>query len=328
MDKVKISIIVPVYNVEKYLEECVESILNQTFQNFELILIDDGSTDTSGKKCDRLATEHSKIKVIHKKNGGLSSARNCGIEIAIGEYLMFIDSDDFLLNNKCLMKISQYLNDCDVLQYKMKYFYEKHNKYIELKDIYDITKLDKYSDKINKLVCDGCLSISACDKIVLRKFILENKLFFEEGLISEDVHWSLELYTKEPKIKIINVPIYSYRQQRKDSITSDQNNAKRIESQIRIIEYWYNYNYRNEELRNAYYNYLAYLYLILVTSYSKNYDSKMYNAKIKEYKLLLNYDQHYKVQKAKKLMRIIGYTLTIKILIVYKKLYKKGIIKI
>ncbi len=205
MDKVKISIIVPVYNVEKYLEECVESILNQTFQNFELILIDDGSTDTSGKKCDRLATEHSKIKVIHKKNGGLSSARNCGIEIAIGEYLMFIDSDDFLLNNKCLMKISQYLNDCDVLQYKMKYFYEKHNKYIELKDIYDITKLDKYSDKINKLVCDGCLSISACDKIVLRKFILENKLFFEEGLISEDVHWSLELYTKEPKIKISNI---------------------------------------------------------------------------------------------------------------------------
>lgn len=69
MDKVKISIIVPVYNVEKYLEECVESILNQTFQNFELILIDDGSTDTSGKKCDRLATEHSKIKVIHKKMG-------------------------------------------------------------------------------------------------------------------------------------------------------------------------------------------------------------------------------------------------------------------
>ena len=90
----EISIIVPVYNVEKYLENCIESILNQTFKDFELILVDDGSTDNSGKICDIYEKKDSRIKVIHKNNGGLSSARNAGLDIACGKYVGFIDSDD------------------------------------------------------------------------------------------------------------------------------------------------------------------------------------------------------------------------------------------
>ena len=92
----KISVIVPVYNVEKYLRKCIESILNQTFREFELILVDDGSTDSSGKICDEYALKDSRIKVIHKENGGASSARNAGLDVAKGEYIGFVDSDDWI----------------------------------------------------------------------------------------------------------------------------------------------------------------------------------------------------------------------------------------
>ncbi|EMF0473665.1 glycosyltransferase family 2 protein, partial [Enterococcus faecium] len=88
----RISIIVPVYNVEKYLKKCVDSILGQTFTDFELLLIDDGSTDNSGSICDELAKTDNRIKVIHKENGGLSDARNIGIEVAKGDFIGFIDS--------------------------------------------------------------------------------------------------------------------------------------------------------------------------------------------------------------------------------------------
>lgn len=91
-----ISLIVPVYNVEKYLDKCLETITNQTYSNMEIILIDDGSTDLSGKKCDEWEKKDSRVRVIHKKNGGLSSARNAGIDVAKGKYISFIDSDDYI----------------------------------------------------------------------------------------------------------------------------------------------------------------------------------------------------------------------------------------
>ncbi len=91
-----ISIIVPVYNVEQYLEKCVKSIIRQTYKNIEIILIDDGATDSSGKICDKLKLKDNRIKVIHKENGGLSDARNAGLKVAKGEYIGFVDSDDYI----------------------------------------------------------------------------------------------------------------------------------------------------------------------------------------------------------------------------------------
>ena len=91
-----VSIIVPVYNVEKYLERCLDSLINQTLKDIEIILVDDGSTDDSGNICDKYAKKDKRIKVIHKENGGLSDARNIGLSIANGRYLQFVDSDDFI----------------------------------------------------------------------------------------------------------------------------------------------------------------------------------------------------------------------------------------
>ena len=94
-----ISVIVPVYNTEKYLDECIQSILNQSFTNFELLLIDDGSTDRSGAICDQYAAKDERVRVFHKENGGVSSARNVGLDEAKGEWIAFVDSDDYLLSN-------------------------------------------------------------------------------------------------------------------------------------------------------------------------------------------------------------------------------------
>lgn len=91
-----ISLIVPIYNVEKYLDKCIDTIINQTYSNIEIILVDDGSTDASGEICDKWKKKDNRITVIHKLNGGLSSARNAGIDIATGKYIGFIDSDDYI----------------------------------------------------------------------------------------------------------------------------------------------------------------------------------------------------------------------------------------
>ena len=96
-----ISIIIPVYNSEKFLHKCVNSVLHQTFQNWELILVDDGSSDSSGRICDIFAQDNPKVRTIHKENGGVSSARNAGLDVAIGEYIMFVDSDDWLEPELC-----------------------------------------------------------------------------------------------------------------------------------------------------------------------------------------------------------------------------------
>lgn len=107
----KLSIIVPVYKVEKYLDRCVQSILGQTFEDFELILVDDGSPDSCGKMCEDWAGKDSRIKVIHKKNGGLSDARNAGLDIAQGEYIGFVDSDDYIKPDMYEILVSN-LEDC------------------------------------------------------------------------------------------------------------------------------------------------------------------------------------------------------------------------
>ena len=93
---VKVSVIVPVYNVEKYLDRCLDSIINQTLNEIEIILVDDGSTDSSGEKCDEYKKKDLRIKVIHKKNKGLGYARNSGLEVATGKYIAFVDSDDYI----------------------------------------------------------------------------------------------------------------------------------------------------------------------------------------------------------------------------------------
>lgn len=135
-----VSVIVPVYNAEKYLSRCVDSILSQTMTDFELLLIDDGSQDESGRICDEYAEENARVKVVHKTNGGVSSARNLGIDHAKGKYIIFIDSDDYWLSPNCLETLTSIMEKfgCDCVRCEYKGVDERGNIIVEPKEKHEL----------------------------------------------------------------------------------------------------------------------------------------------------------------------------------------------
>jgi glycosyltransferase involved in cell wall biosynthesis len=205
-----ISIIVPVYNVEKYINRCIDSILNQTFYNFELILIDDGSTDKSGKICDDYAKQDKRIKVIHIKNGGVSNARNTGIILAQGDYLMFCDSDDYVERNWCSLHYEAITPGRRILPVSgIRFIYNigKPKKEI-IKSFPEILILDKsmYFETYKK-----GLSGSLCCKIYNRKIIEEKSLFFDERVNrAEDLLFNLSYMSHMESFITIPTITYNY----------------------------------------------------------------------------------------------------------------------
>lgn len=210
-----ISVIVPVYNVEKYLQDCVESIINQTYKNLEIILVDDGATDTSGKLCDEFAIKDNRIKVIHKTNGGLSDARNAGLDVARGEYISFIDSDDWIapdMYEKMMAAISEYEVDlCCAGRY----------------DVYDGTKFEGLCPRENgkitssdflkrMLIAEEC-DVSVWDKLFKKE--LFDGIRFPFGEINEDAAVIHLVVDRARFVGIITDRVYNYRH-RAGSITT------------------------------------------------------------------------------------------------------------
>lgn len=182
----KVSVIIPVYNVEKYIERCVDSVLNQTFQDYEVLLIDDGSTDNSGKICDKYSLKDSRIKVFHKENGGVSSARNLGIDSAKGEWICFIDGDDWVkenylrvfFKNKVSLETIIYQGIMIENQWDNKthtYFSYDTNKF----KINNSTKVIK-----SKILLDGCPYCKLFNASIIRN----NNIKFNERLSMHEDH--------------------------------------------------------------------------------------------------------------------------------------------
>lgn len=320
-----LSIIVPVYNVENYLTQCVESILTQNIDDYEIILVDDGSEDGSSEICDRFVNEYENIHVIHQENRGLAGARNSGIRAAKGKYLMFVDSDDYINTEVNLNSIIQNLN-ADIIQYKWVYYFTQTKQYRRFND-YPSFIDEPYRRVLDLEVQQGILSISACDKIVSRNLILGNNIFFDESLLSEDIDWSLKLYLRARTIQIVNEEIYIYRQQRPGSITTTCNSDS-IKSLFFIIKKWYEYDYPDEEIKNIYFNYLAYQYLILLTTYNKNNCDAALKTQIYQLKDILKHSANFKVNMANRVFKLMGIRLGVYALKFYWVLRKRNIIKI
>lgn len=197
-----ISVIVPVYKVEKYLRNCLNSILNQTFQDWEALLVDDGSPDGSGEICDEYARMDNRFKVVHKKNGGLSSARNTAIPLAKGEYIFFLDSDDFIHENALdtLLVLAEN-HDADIVQ--CGYIRGKETKFPENK-IKTIEELYTRETIFTKFA----YTIITWDKLYRKKII--GDIRFPEGRINEDDYTTWKFYDKAQKILITNMPLYYY----------------------------------------------------------------------------------------------------------------------
>lgn len=204
MENVKISIIVPVYNTEKYLKRCIESIINQTYKNLEVILVDDGSSDKSPLICDEYAKKDKRIKVIHKENGGASSSRNIGMDVATGKYITFVDSDDFIkedfveyLYNLCIE------NNCEIVQCS---FEVGSNE--KFSDTSKIEKIEVYSNI--EALCSRSLKVTPWGKLYKTETIKSIK--FPLGIINEDDATYYKFIYNSKSVCITNKQLYYYYQ--------------------------------------------------------------------------------------------------------------------
>lgn len=221
MKKELISIIVPVYNVEKYLSHTIESIIRQTYSDFEILLIDDGSTDSSGKICDELKQKDERIFVYHKKNGGLSDARNYGISKAKGKYLTFVDSDDLLYD--------------DYIEH-LYYLIKKYNTRISIASMEiipsNLSGINNYYEKeiskidaLDRMLCDNEFGVSVCAKLFDKK--LFDEISFPIDKLYEDNGTTYKLFDLCDTICYSNKKIYKY-YKRQNSITNCKFNRKKL----------------------------------------------------------------------------------------------------
>ena len=220
----EVSVIVPVYNVEKYLNRCIDSILNQTFTDFELILIDDGSIDSSGKICDEYAEKDSRIKVIHKKNAGVSAARNTGIDLAIGKYIMFVDSDDYIDREMLFDMIA--LDPADIICSGLKFVSADGGVIIDYteKAISNIT-MDVFLKKYFVVMEQKYILSGPYNKLFKKEVIDKYKIYFDENIsICEDGLFVTMFLKNCNTISNVDKSYYNYVQYGKNTLMCRYNN--------------------------------------------------------------------------------------------------------
>ncbi len=209
-----VSVIVPVYNTEQYLEECVESVLNQDYSNIELILVDDGSPDNSPEICDAYAAKDQRVRVIHQRNSGLSCARNAGLAVAKGQWVLFLDSDDEWETSDFVTQLvafaQTYGADVVCCNYRRMWDKEKQGNLC--------CALREETDDLSSIIVSNTYISSAGTKLVSHALLSRIGLTFQANVFSEDVLWSLQLLSQAKHVGFVPAAVYLYRV-RKDSIT-------------------------------------------------------------------------------------------------------------
>lgn len=314
----KVSFVIPVYKVEQYLDRCVKSIVGQTYRNIEVILVDDGSPDSCPSLCDKYAVEDSRIKAVHKENGGLSDARNYGTKYATGDYLIYVDSDDFWMHNDDLEKLVQIAIEnpsVDFINFNCSYYYSDRDSY-SLWTLYDeqLSKPKEKNEAVKLLTSTSSMVMSACMKMMKRKFVIDHKLTFIKGQLSEDIPWFINLLDYCKKCMFVNLNVYAYRQGVSGSITNNIG-LKNIDSLINIVETELrNINKRsfNKEAKDCIMSFLAYEYSIIL-GYLQFLDERIAKGRyeyLKQYQYLLKYTQDPKVKKVNFVYRLFGLKIT------------------
>ncbi|CCZ55612.1 putative uncharacterized protein [Clostridium sp. CAG:1219] len=264
--KIKFSVIIPVYNIEKYIKKCINSILEQSYKNFEIIVVDDGSTDESNLLINSI--NDNRIRIIKKNNGGLSSARNEGIKYVTGDYIWFVDGDDYIepdALNKLNIKILE--ENPEVLCF---YYYKEY----EGKKIINADKIDW-----KNIIQYPLINTSACAKVFKTSYYIENKFLFPDGKIYEDLALIPFVLAKAKKVSLIDEPLYDY-VYRKSSIMNANNkfNPNR-DDKFFAIDYLYN-NFIKYKIFDKYREELEYLAIKhLLITYSTEilpYNRKIY----------------------------------------------------
>ncbi|MEO3135266.1 glycosyltransferase family 2 protein [Turicibacter sanguinis] len=226
MQKDLISIVVPIYNVEKYLEECLASIINQTYKNIEIILVDDGSTDSSSVICRKYAEQDKRIKLFTKKNGGLSDARNYGIDKSLGTYITFVDSDDLIASNYIeILYRAIDLSKTKMSICKLKAFYDEEIPQNYENDVNSYLVLKK-EEAFKEMLLERKFGVSACGKMIHRNCFEGIK--FPYGKLYEDLATTFKFVNKSCSISFVNAELYFYRK-RRNSITTSEFNIRKLD---------------------------------------------------------------------------------------------------
>lgn len=323
----KISYILPVYKVEAYLRQCVESLTCQTYRDIEVILVDDGSPDGCPALCDQLATEDSRIRVLHKENGGLSDARNAGLKMATGNYVIFVDSDDFWVGRDSLQKLVDVITrhpGCQFYNFNCCYFYQDSGKYVGLKS-YSEELLQPVSGNLAmcSLVSSGTVPMSAWMKVIDRRWLSSMGVSFKKGQIAEDIPWFINLLEKCEKCMFVNEYIYAYRQNVAGSITNSggersyNNLLDIVKTELEKIDG----RSFSDEAKDALRSFLAYEVSIMIAGVHRLPKEKQESARkeLKSLCWLLKYTQNPKVLMVSKVYSIFGYAITVKVLRIYNK---------
>lgn len=278
-----ISIVIPVYNVEDYLERCLNSVILQTYKNIEILLINDGSTDNSLEICKKYANTDNRIKIINQKNKGASSARNKGIECATGKYITFVDSDDWVETN-FIEKLYEEIEDNDVI--RCQYFVNREQEEIPIQE--NIKKVEKYSkEQLKKEIIYQFLTgkkMCYIYLLLIKKDILKKINNFNENLyIMEDTCFYLDLLCNINKIKFIPDNLYHHYYNSESLVTSPKNIKRNMFNILEINEYM-----RNIAIKNNVDKYLRDIdcmhFIIIINHILKFYKAKF---KIKELRKIL-----------------------------------------
>lgn len=308
-----ISVIVPVYNVEKYINKCIDSILNQTHKNLEIILVDDGSQDNSGKICDEYAKEDKRIIIIHKENGGVSSARNIGLENATGKYVTFIDADDYVDENYCQKLLETLIEqnvDCVACGHNR--IYNKENKLEKITS----KKSYKLRDKeiLEKILCVQSGLGFAAMKLWKRNKIKDIR-FNEDMQVAEDAFFALQASQIIKDMYVLNEAIYNYRFNDKSAVRKyNKDYANKYLKSMQITQKYLEEKFKSDvpEIKMLN-NYILYHLLLIIVNYCFNPKNNLKTKQqIKELKKVCDID---KFRQAIKKSNYEGFSLTRKVTI-------------
>ena len=275
--KAKLSVIVPVYNVEKYLEKCLNSIVNQTLSDIEIIIVNDGTKDNSQKIIDKYKKNYKNIKSYIKENGGLSSARNYGLKHASGSYIAFLDSDDYIDSDMYLNMYNKAISgDFDVVVCDLKYVYKNYtvNAYSNIEK--DLTTKEDIKRSMISIY-------PACWNKIYKKSLFDNKIFFKEKVWFEDVEFIYRLYPYINSIGVVKKPFVNY-VQRDGAITKtfDKRLWDYIDNWNGIIKYYKDNNLFFDYKNELEYCYVRYLYATFIKRATYFKDKKMYDKAIND----------------------------------------------
>lgn len=310
----KFSVVVPVYKVEKYLDQCVQSLLGQTYADLEVVLVDDGSPDQSGAMCDAWAAKDARIRVVHQENGGLSAARNTGIRHATGDYVLFLDSDDWWETDTVLEAIAKQLErtPAEVLSFN----YRKSFDGVAQPGYFDETlPSSRETESLAQIVqCDRWIN-GACNKALSRSLLTENELFFRLGITSEDIDWTLRVALKARTFAFLNVCVFVYRQHGASiSHTVAPKNVRmlcdNVRTCVRLLET------ADEAAAQALKSYVAYQYATLIHNVSTlpKAHRREFLTDIRQLQYLLACSGHPKVRLIYRCSRFLGLSPTMALL--------------